>query len=96
MAKKTIEDYDKEIRQIQAQRDAIIQRQKKAEREQSTRQKIILGGWLVANDLERVESIKATLTRDQDRAAFDLQPLDDKKALTNAEAGVLATVFVPH
>jgi hypothetical protein len=96
MAKKTIEDYDKEITKIQAQRDAIIQRQKKAEREQVTRQKIILGGWLVANDSERVESIKATLTRDQDRSAFGLQPLDDKKTLTNAEAGVLATVFVPH
>lgn len=71
-------------------------RQKTAERKEIARQKIILGGWLLTNDLARVEEIKVALVRDQDRAAFGLQPLDDKKTLINAEAGVLATVFVPH
>ena len=93
---KTINDLDKAIQQLKMQKEAILQKQKKDEREQSTRQKIILGSWLLANDPERVESIKAALTRDQDRTAFDLQPLDVKKTPVNAQAGVLVPDFVTH
>lgn len=93
---KTIAELDKEIQQRKKQIEAILARQKRAEREQSTRQKIILGGWLLTHDQECVESIKAGLTRDQDRIAFGLPPLDVKKTPVNAESGVLTTVFVPH
>lgn len=96
MAKKTIEEIDKQRAQLQAQKDAILMRQKNAEREQSTRQKIILGGWLLTHDQECVESIKAGLTRDQDRIAFGLPPVDVKKTLVNAEPGVSESVSVQH
>ena len=77
---KTIEELDKQIKQMQAQKDIILQKQKRAERENLTRQKIILGGWMLANDLPQVEAVKLQLTRDQDRAAFGLPVASVKKA----------------
>lgn len=78
---KTIEELDKQIRQMQAQKDNLLQKQKRAERENLTRQKIILGGWMLANNPEQVEAVKAELTRDQDRIAFGLPVLSVKKAV---------------
>lgn len=96
MAKKTIAELDEVIKQYQKQKETILQRQKNAEREHSTRQKIVLGGWLLANDLALVEKVKAGLTRDQDRKAFGLEPLQVQKTADNVETEAFAPVFVPH
>lgn len=96
MAKRTIEELNKVIEQAQKQKSDILQKLKNQEREQSTRQKIIIGGWMLANDLERIEKIKAALTRDQDRAAFGLDPLPVQKTADNAETGAFSQVFVTH
>jgi hypothetical protein len=99
MAKRTIEEINKAIKQMEAQRDAIFQRQKTVEREQSTRQKIIIGGWVLANDQELVEKVKNSLKRDQDRKAFGMEPLlslEVKKTADNAESEDFSLVSVPH
>lgn len=96
MGKKTIAELDKVIKQMQVQKDNILRKQKNAERENLTRQKIILGGWLLMNDLEAVEKVKTSLVRDQDRLAFGLQPLEVQKTSTNAETGVLEAISVTH
>lgn len=95
MAKRTIEELNKVIEQAQKQKETILQKLKNQEREQSTRQKIILGGWILANDLELVEKVKEGLTRDQDRIAFGLSVLVKKTDVTQ-EAGQILQENVPH
>jgi hypothetical protein len=53
----------------------LLKAQESVERKKAARQAIILGKWLIANDLTTVEKIKLSLVRDQDRVAFDLPVL---------------------
>lgn len=92
---KTIIDLDKAIQQLQKQKEAILQKQKTADREQSTRKKIILGGWMLANDAAAVERVKLSLERDQDRIAFGL-PVLVKKTDVTQEAGQILLENVTH
>ena len=69
---KTIEEIDKQIAQLKAKKMAMTAREGKLSRNVRTRQQIILGGWLLANDPQRTDKIKSLLTRAQDRAAFAL------------------------
>lgn len=69
---KTVAELDEKIRQLQAQKQRIAARDAAERRKRRNRQAIILGGWLMANDPQRVQQIVELLTRPQDRAAFDL------------------------
>ncbi|WP_371434650.1 hypothetical protein [Polaromonas sp.] len=69
---KSISDIDTEIQRLQTQRQAILTREQKAKRDKETRQKAILGGWIMANEPDTMQRIVARLARPQDRAAFDL------------------------
>lgn len=57
------EELDKKIRQLAAQ-------ESKEKRARETRQKAIIGAWVMQNRPELVANIIANLTRDQDKAAF--------------------------
>jgi hypothetical protein len=73
VARKTIAEIDLQMSQLKAQREKLTARQSAEKRKNETRQKIILGGFLMENEPSMVESIKARLTRAQDRKAFDLE-----------------------
>lgn len=63
------------IKQLKARHAKLLAHENSIERAKRTRQAIIIGSWLMANDPQRVEQIIAGLTRDQDRSAFDLAPV---------------------
>lgn len=71
-AKKTIAELDISIKQLMARKADLLKAQESVERKKAARQAIILGKWLIANDMTTVEKIKSSLVRDQDRIAFDL------------------------
>jgi hypothetical protein len=69
---RTVAELDEKIRQLQARKQKLAAREAAEARRRRTRQAAILGGWLMGNDPQRVREIVASLTRPQDRAAFDL------------------------
>ena len=62
------------IKQLKAQHAKLMARENSIERAKRTRQAVIIGSWMMANDSVRVAQIIANLTRDQDKAAFDIGP----------------------
>lgn len=62
------------IKQLKARHAKLLARESSIERAKRTRQAVIIGSWLMANDPQRVQQIIAGLTRDQDKAAFDIAP----------------------
>lgn len=80
---------DARIEQLKARKAKILARQSEQDRKARARQAIIIGAWVQANRPELVEEIKAGLTRDQDRAAFGLEPLAEKPI----QPGELAPTF---
>lgn len=71
-----LEAIDKRLAQLQVQRQKLQAQEARRARAKRAQQVAILGGWLMAHDPAMVEMIKASLKRRQDRAAFDLPPLD--------------------
>jgi pantothenate kinase-related protein Tda10 len=61
---------EEKIKQLKAQHAAILAKTNKSERAKRTRQAVILGGWLMANEPQKVAQIVASLTREQDKKAF--------------------------
>lgn len=61
---------EKKIKQLKAQHAKLLARDSAKERAIRTRKAVIIGTWLIANDPARVAQIVASLTRDQDKAAF--------------------------
>lgn len=57
------DELDKKIRQLAAQ-------ESKEKRARETRQKTIIGAWVMKERPELVKNIIANLTREQDKAAF--------------------------
>jgi len=86
-AKKTIADLDISIKQLMARKADLLKAQESVERKKQARQAIILGKWLIANDLTTVEKIKFSLVRDQDRVAFDL-PVLTKTGVAPGQADI--------
>lgn len=82
MAKRTVEDIDKRIAQLKAVKDKITALKSVQKRKDETRQKIVLGGYLLRNEPLMVDRIKVTLTRDADRAVFGMPPLPKAPADT--------------
>ena len=72
MSRERIESIDQQINALKMRRSRILREESEAARRLRTRQAIILGTWLMDQDLAMVERIKARLTRPQDRAAFGL------------------------
>jgi vacuolar-type H+-ATPase subunit I/STV1 len=65
------QEIEKKIKQLKAQHAALKSKENKNERARKTRQTIIIGGWLMANEPEKVNQIIASLTREQDKKAFE-------------------------
>lgn len=61
---------EEKIKQLKAQHAAILAKKNKSERAKRTRQAVILGGWLLANEPQKVAQIVAGLSREQDKKAF--------------------------
>jgi hypothetical protein len=61
---------EEKIKQLKAQHAAILAKTNKSERAKRTRQAVILGGWLLANEPQKVAQIVAGLSREQDKKAF--------------------------
>jgi hypothetical protein len=61
---------EEKIKQLKAQHAAILAKTNKSERAKRTRQAVILGGWLMANEPQKVAQIVAGLSREQDKKAF--------------------------
>jgi hypothetical protein len=72
MSRERIENINQQINALKMRRARLVHEESEAARKLRTRQAIILGNWLLSQDLEMVERIKARLTRPQDRAAFGL------------------------
>ncbi len=70
-----IKQIDEKMAQLKARRERELSKIKAAARASDNRRKSILGGWLLANDPAKVAEIVQSLKRDQDRRAFDLDPL---------------------
>lgn len=70
---KTIAELEKAIAQLNQQKLQLQAQEEKKKRALETKQKAILGGWLMANDPDQVKRIVAKLKRPQDRKAFNLQ-----------------------
>lgn len=68
-------EIDKRLEQLKAKREKLAMAETAQKRKMESKQKIILGGWLLQHDQTLVESIKGRLTRAQDRKAFDMPPL---------------------
>lgn len=58
------------INQLKAQHAKLIARDSAKERAHRTRQAVIIGTWVMANDPALTAKIVAGLTRDQDKLAF--------------------------
>lgn len=69
---RNIQEIDKAIEQLKAQRQQAVAKQVELKRASETRRKTIIGGWLMANEPATVERIVQSLTRLQDRRAFGL------------------------
>ena len=67
-----LQEIDKKIAQLKAQRQTLAQRHVAADRKAATRRAVILGQWLQKNAPEQVEHIVGQLARPQDREAFRL------------------------
>ena len=65
-------EIEKKIKQLKSQYAAIKSKENKNYRARKTRQAIILGGWLLANDPDRATEIIKLLTREQDKKTFEL------------------------
>jgi lipid II:glycine glycyltransferase (peptidoglycan interpeptide bridge formation enzyme) len=65
-----LEQIEQKIKQLKAQKAAIDAKSSKLERAKKTRQKIVIGAWIIANEPQKVIQIVASLTREQDRKAF--------------------------
>ena len=74
-----IKQIDEKMAQLKARRERELSKIKAAARASDNRRKSILGGWLLANDPAKVAEIVSQLKRDQDRRAFDLEPLPQEK-----------------
>jgi hypothetical protein len=61
---------EEKIKQLKVQHAAILAKTNKSERAKRTRQAVILGGWLLANEPQKVAQIVAGLSREQDKKAF--------------------------
>lgn len=73
-ARKTIAEIDLQMAQLKALREKLAARESVEKRKNETRQKIILGGFLLENDPAMVEMIKGKLKRPQDLKAFGISP----------------------
>jgi hypothetical protein len=69
-AKTKAQLIEEKIKQLKAQHAAILAKTNKSERAKRTRQAVILGGWLLANEPQKVAQIVAGLSREQDKKAF--------------------------
>jgi hypothetical protein len=70
-AKTKLDELEKKIAQLKARKEKILAVASRKDRAKRTRQAIILGSWLMANEPAKVAQIVAGLTRDQDKKAFD-------------------------
>ena len=73
-APRTLAQIDLEMAKLKALREQVAARESALKRKNETRQKIILGGFLLENDKAAVEKIKEQLKRVQDRKVFGLEP----------------------
>ena len=65
-----LEKLDQRIEQLRNRRAVIVQKETGEQRKLRNRRASILGGWLMANEPEKVALIIAKLQRPQDIAAF--------------------------
>lgn len=65
-----LEKLDQRIEQLRNRRAVIVQKETGEQRKLRNRRASILGGWLMANEPEKVAAIIAKLQRPQDIAAF--------------------------
>lgn len=73
MATKTREQLLQIIAKAKAEIQRKDARESKARRAAETRQKIIIGGWVMKNRPELVEEVKKSLSRPVDLAAFQVK-----------------------
>lgn len=83
---RTLSDIDKQIEQLKAQRQKIVVKEAHVKRSNETRQKTILGGWLMAHNPSLTSEIIASLRRPQDRAAFGLETVSDAQGSSASHA----------
>ncbi|MDP9124208.1 MAG: hypothetical protein M3N82_06360 [Pseudomonadota bacterium] len=69
-------EIDQKLAALLAEKRQLDSRRQAADRALRTRQIIIIGGWLLAHEPATFDRVKSQLTRDQDRAAFGLPPLN--------------------
>jgi len=79
-----LQAIEQKLAELLAKKRSIESEQTAVQRRERNHRCVILGAWLVANEPDQVERIKAQLTRPQDRAAFGLPPV----AMRNEQAPV--------
>lgn len=65
-----LEKIDQRLEQLRNRRAVIVQRETGEQRKLRNRRASILGGWIMANEPEKMAAIVAALQRPQDIAAF--------------------------
>jgi len=70
-----LQAIEQKLAELLAKKRSIESEQTAAQRRERNHRCVILGAWLVANEPDQVERIKAQLSRAQDRAAFGLPPV---------------------
>ncbi len=76
MTNHRIADIEQHILALKQRKAHLIARDRASERRIRARQAIIVGTWLMANQPETVNMIKARLSRPQDLQAFGLAELE--------------------
>ena len=66
-------NLESQIREAKNARSTFLAAEKAAEKAVRTKQMIIVGSWLHANDLVTFNAVVTRLEKDQDRAAFGLE-----------------------
>lgn len=87
MATKTKEQLLQTIAKARAELQRHEARETKARRARETRQKIIIGGWVMKNQPALVEQVKKSITRPVDLAAFGIKPESKNDPMGQANAG---------
>ena len=85
---------ESQIREAKAARTKFLAAEKTAEKAVRTKQMIIVGSWLHANDLLTFNAVVDRLERDQDRAVFGLEikpNISPDTTFTNVSSTVLET-----